>query len=54
VDIPKGWFIPAYKGINLGFCNNIGSRINNSYPVDWRIRMSISETGTKSIILWDS
>ena len=51
--IPKGWFLPAYKGINLGFCNNIGSRINNYYPVEWRIRMSIAKTGTKSIILWD-
>jgi len=51
--IPKGWFLPAYKGINLGFCNNIGSRINNYYPVEWRIRMSIARTGTKSIILWD-
>jgi NOL1/NOP2/fmu family ribosome biogenesis protein len=52
--IPRGWFLPAYKGINLGFCNNIGSRINNYYPVEWRIRMSIAKTGTKSIILWDS
>ena len=52
--ISKGWFLSAYKGINIGFCNNIGSRINNYYPVEWRIRMSISKTGTKNIILWDS
>jgi 16S rRNA C967 or C1407 C5-methylase (RsmB/RsmF family)/NOL1/NOP2/fmu family ribosome biogenesis protein len=54
VDLPKGWFISTYKGINLGFCNNIGNRVNNYFPVEWRIRMSIPETGTKSIILWDS
>ncbi len=53
-DIPKGWFIASYKGINLGFCNNIGSRINNYYPMDWRIRMRITEAGIKNIILWDS
>jgi NOL1/NOP2/fmu family ribosome biogenesis protein len=53
-DIPKGWFIPTYMGINLGFCNNTGSRINNYYPVGWRIRMSIPEPGTKNIIFWDS
>jgi 16S rRNA C967 or C1407 C5-methylase (RsmB/RsmF family)/NOL1/NOP2/fmu family ribosome biogenesis protein len=52
--IPKGWFTATYKGVNLGFCNNIGSRINNYYPVDWRIRMSIPEPGTKNIIFWDS
>lgn len=53
-EIPKGWFLTAYNGINLGFCNNIGSRINNYYPVEWRIRMNIPQTGPKNIILWDS
>jgi 16S rRNA C967 or C1407 C5-methylase (RsmB/RsmF family)/NOL1/NOP2/fmu family ribosome biogenesis protein len=53
-DISKGWLIATYKDVNLGFCNNIGSRINNYYPVEWRIRMSIPEAGIKSIILWDS
>jgi 16S rRNA C967 or C1407 C5-methylase (RsmB/RsmF family)/NOL1/NOP2/fmu family ribosome biogenesis protein len=51
---PDGWFIATYKGVNLGFCKNIGSRINNYYPVDWRIRMSIAEPSTKNIIFWDS
>jgi 16S rRNA C967 or C1407 C5-methylase (RsmB/RsmF family)/NOL1/NOP2/fmu family ribosome biogenesis protein len=53
-SISKGWFTATYKGVNLGFCNNIGSRINNYYPVDWRIRMSIPEPGTKNIIFWYS
>jgi len=53
-DIPKDWFIAAYKDVSLGFCNNIGSRINNYYPVEWRIRMSIPKTGAKNIIMWDS
>jgi 16S rRNA C967 or C1407 C5-methylase (RsmB/RsmF family)/NOL1/NOP2/fmu family ribosome biogenesis protein len=49
---PKGWFLPAYKGINLGFCNNIGSRINNYYPVEWRIRMRVPETTGRQVINW--
>jgi 16S rRNA C967 or C1407 C5-methylase (RsmB/RsmF family)/NOL1/NOP2/fmu family ribosome biogenesis protein len=54
VNLPKGWFIPTYNGINLGFCNNIGSRVNNYYPVEWRIRMIIPEPGTKNTFFWDS
>jgi 16S rRNA C967 or C1407 C5-methylase (RsmB/RsmF family)/NOL1/NOP2/fmu family ribosome biogenesis protein len=50
--IPKGWFLSAYKGINLGFCNNIGSRINNYYPVKWRIRMRVPETAGRQVINW--
>ena len=51
-EIPKGWFIVSYKGISLGFCNNIGTRVNNYFPVDLRIRMSIPKEGPKNIILW--
>jgi 16S rRNA C967 or C1407 C5-methylase (RsmB/RsmF family)/NOL1/NOP2/fmu family ribosome biogenesis protein len=35
----KGWNILTYKGINLGFVNNIGHRVNNYFPVEWRIRL---------------
>ena len=52
-DIPKGWFIATYKGINIGFCNNIGNRVNNYYPVDWRIRMGIPGNGNNNSIRWD-
>jgi NOL1/NOP2/fmu family ribosome biogenesis protein len=52
--IPKGWFIVTFKGVNLGFCNNIGYRVNNYYPVDWRIRMSVTEASASNIILWKS
>lgn len=52
-EIPKGWFIVSYKGVNLGFCNNIGNRVNNYFPVDMRIRMSIHKADLKNIILWD-
>jgi 16S rRNA C967 or C1407 C5-methylase (RsmB/RsmF family)/NOL1/NOP2/fmu family ribosome biogenesis protein len=53
-DAVKGWNIVAYKGVNLGFINNIGNRVNNYFPVEWRIRMNLPEPGKENIIKWDS
>jgi NOL1/NOP2/fmu family ribosome biogenesis protein len=50
----KGWNLITYKGVNLGFVNNIGSRFNNYYPVEWRIRMRITEDPPENIIKWMS
>jgi NOL1/NOP2/fmu family ribosome biogenesis protein len=41
-DIPKGWNIVRYRDINLGFVNNVGTRVNNYFPVEWRIRLDAS------------
>lgn len=49
----KGWNIVTYKGKNLGFVNNIGNRVNNYFPVEWRIRMNLPESGKENIIIWD-
>ena len=49
----KGWNIIKYEGVNLGFINNIGSRFNNYFPVEWRIRMNIPGPGDFRIIEWD-
>jgi 16S rRNA C967 or C1407 C5-methylase (RsmB/RsmF family)/NOL1/NOP2/fmu family ribosome biogenesis protein len=51
-DIPVGWFIAAYNRIPLGFAKNIGSRINNYYPVNRRIRMDKPFAGSVEIIKW--
>lgn len=51
-DVQKGYFIIRYNEVNLGFCNNIGSRINNYYPVGWRIRMQ-NPGGNAGIIKWN-
>jgi len=48
----KGWNLVTYKGVNLGFVNNIGTRYNNYYPVEWRIRMILSEDAMESTIKW--
>ncbi|MBR1838741.1 MAG: rRNA cytosine-C5-methyltransferase [Bacteroidaceae bacterium] len=37
-EVPKGYVIVAHQGHPLGFVKNIGSRANNLYPAEWRIR----------------
>ncbi len=51
-NTPTGWLAACYNGINLGFVNNIGSRLNNYYPVKWRIRMRTPEKNNKIVIQW--
>ena len=34
----KGFVVVKFKGFPLGFVKNIGSRANNLYPSEWRIR----------------
>lgn len=38
----KGYAIITYQDVPLGFAKNIGTRMNNLYPTNWRIRMSIA------------
>jgi NOL1/NOP2/fmu family ribosome biogenesis protein len=51
--MPEGWVIVRYRGVGLGFVKNIGSRINNYYPVEWRIRMAAGAENTTSLISWE-
>lgn len=37
-DTPAGFVLPCYQGHPLGFVKNLGSRSNNLYPAEWRIR----------------
>jgi 16S rRNA C967 or C1407 C5-methylase (RsmB/RsmF family)/NOL1/NOP2/fmu family ribosome biogenesis protein len=50
---PKGWNIVTYKGVNIGFVKNLGNRLNNYFPMEWRIRMEIPEAGNENIISWN-
>ncbi len=46
----KGWNLLTYNGQPLGWAKNIGNRFNNSYPREWRIRMSTNEfTGSRLV-----
>ena len=37
-DIKRGYVVATYMGHALGFLNNLGTRANNLYPQEWRIR----------------
>lgn len=47
-----GWNLVNHRNVSLGFVKNIGSRLNNYYPVEWRVRMNIPEQGDARIIKW--
>ena len=42
-EAPKGWLLAQHRGLNLGWMKNLGNRVNNYLPKDWRIRMEIRE-----------
>jgi 16S rRNA C967 or C1407 C5-methylase (RsmB/RsmF family)/NOL1/NOP2/fmu family ribosome biogenesis protein len=45
-DSPKGYILLTYNNLSLGWVKNVGSRANNLYPTEWRIRMALD---TKTI-----
>jgi 16S rRNA C967 or C1407 C5-methylase (RsmB/RsmF family)/NOL1/NOP2/fmu family ribosome biogenesis protein len=49
----KGWNIITYKEVNLGFVNNLGSRLNNYFPVEWRIRLGLSGVSHILPVAWE-
>jgi NOL1/NOP2/fmu family ribosome biogenesis protein len=48
-QMPRGRVLVHYRGVPLGFVNNLGSRLNNGYPQSWRIRME-KQPGFKEIL----
>lgn len=36
--MPLGTILLTYEGVCLGFAKNVGNRLNNLYPNEWRIR----------------
>jgi 16S rRNA C967 or C1407 C5-methylase (RsmB/RsmF family)/NOL1/NOP2/fmu family ribosome biogenesis protein len=48
----KGWNIVTFKGVNIGLVKDLGRRINNYYPVEWRIRQRGSYPDEPKIIEW--
>lgn len=37
-DLPKGYVLVKFDGSPLGFIKNLGTRANNLFPKEWRIR----------------
>lgn len=52
--MPAGWIIISYRNVKLGFVKNLGSRVNNYYPVEWRIKMAGEASTAGLIISWES
>ena len=51
-SVPYGWIMVRYNGVNLGFVKNVGTRINNYYPVEWRIKLRAIDNTADKIIKW--
>ena len=41
LSTPRGYVVVTYKDYPLGFIKQLGNRINNCYPKEWRIRSQI-------------
>ena len=39
-DVPRGYVLVTFEGLPLGWLNNLGSRANNLYPAEWRLRLT--------------
>ena len=48
--VPRGYVVAAYEGLPLGFLNNLGSRANNLYPAEWRIRSTHTAVPPRVVI----
>ena len=47
---PQGFVLLTYHGVGLGFVKNIGSRANNLYPQEWKIRSGYQPEGLCEIM----
>ncbi|ALI99061.1 methyltransferase RsmF C-terminal domain-like protein [Rufibacter tibetensis] len=42
-DSANGWVLVQFQGVALGWGKKLQNRVNNHYPKEWRIRMSLDE-----------
>ena len=49
-DMPRGFVLVTYRGLPLGFVKNLGSRANNLFPTEWRIRSTHAPTEAPSVL----
>ncbi|GAB2542939.1 methyltransferase RsmF C-terminal domain-like protein [Rufibacter soli] len=42
-DSANGWVLVQFHGVALGWGKKLQNRVNNHYPKEWRIRMSLDE-----------
>ena len=41
-EAPRGYVVVTNRHVPLGLVKNLGSRANNLYPAEWRIRKSLT------------
>lgn len=41
----EAWSTVSFGGLRLGLVKRVGSRVNNYYPKEWRIRRSVVSSG---------
>ncbi len=46
-DSRTSWLLAVYNNVPIGWLKNLGNRINNYYPMEWRIRMDINNPTSK-------
>jgi len=44
IAAPRGMVVVTYRGLPLGLAKSVGTRLNNLYPQEWRIRTTYSPT----------
>ena len=49
-DMSRGFVLVTYRGFPLGFVKNLGSRANNLFPTEWRIRSTHAPTEAPSVL----
>ncbi|WP_192822627.1 rRNA methyltransferase [Rufibacter sp. LB8] len=42
-DAANGWVLVQFNGVPLGWGKKLQNRVNNHYPKEWRIRMSLDD-----------
>lgn len=47
---PRGYVLLTYHRVPLGFVKNLGTRANNLYPNEWRIRSSYAPDALSSVL----
>jgi 16S rRNA C967 or C1407 C5-methylase (RsmB/RsmF family)/NOL1/NOP2/fmu family ribosome biogenesis protein len=52
-DAAKGLILLMHRGVCLGFAKNIGSRVNNYFPMEWRIRMNVPAGIQQMLVEWN-
>ncbi len=49
-DAPRGYVLLTFEDLPLGFAKSVGSRLNNMYPQEWRIRTTYTPDEVSTLL----